>query len=415
MKQYVFYTTAQQGWTPKPYNVLDSQGRDDFIHEHVREDTYFTPNKFKEPTSNTKDNLAELNTIVIDVDNHLEGITLDQAYQYVGLLEPHFNCEIPTPNKIIFTGRGLHFYISLEPTTNIAKHDLVSRAVFEAYDKILGLYKPLTQVKLSADRKAIGGNRFVRVVGTINTKSNTMATQIYANKAKYDLDMLIDGFLSDLEPIRLDPSKSQETLIKTTWHTYKSYRKEFTAQTWLYCAIDDLKAIQKQRELDVRITERGYQIGNEGFRNQMLFMYGLLCKWAFNDTQAVLESMISFNTFYDHGRLSEREVMATYQSVISKPYKPYGASKIIELLEIAIDEMTELKTLINKQEIKRRKVIRDKQYNAIRYAQMAQTKALHLQSIKSQAQALRNAGLSYRDIAKQLDISLGYAHKVCQY
>lgn len=405
MSNYVFYTTQQQGWKPVPYNALDVQGREAFIRDHVNHDAYYTPNTFKEPTSNTKDNLAELNAIVIDVDNHWEGITLDQAQHYVELLKPHFNAEIPTPSKIVYTGRGLHFYIALDPTKDIAKHELVSRGILEAYDKLLAIYSPLAHIKLSADKKALGAYRFVRLEGTYNSKANTTASRVYDSSQRYNLDMLIDRFASDLSPIKQSPSKTksnaQDVLIQTTWTPYKGHRKEWTAKTWLYSAIDDLKTIQRNRDKQVRLTDKGYKLGNEGHRNTMLFIFGLMCKWGFNDSQEVLDSMRAFNEHYSRNTLTEHEVMTTYQSVIGKDYKPYRALKVIELLDITADEMTGLKVLIDRNEVKRRtrnRVKLNKQNKALK-------KRLKKQGIIAQAQELRATGLTQIAIAKELKIS----------
>ena len=409
MGKYLFYTTKDIGYKPIPYSVFDNEGMDLFKQRNRHTDAYYTPNTFKEPTSNTKDNIAELTHIVIDVDNHLQGITSNDAKHYLALLEPYFNVSIPTPSKVVYSGRGLHFYIELEPCTNLAKYDLVSAGIFRLYDIALGEIAPLSNASLRADKQAIGAWRYIRLAGTYNTKAHSYADQIKSYKAKYDLDMLIEGFLEPLQDVKGNMDALQSMHIKATWTPFKQYRKEFTAKTWLYSAIEDLKTIQRNREQEVWRTQSGaYKIGNESFRNKMLFMYGLLCKWAFNDSQAVLDSMQAFNTYYAHGMLSDQEVKATYHSIINKPYKPYKTTKVIELLELTRDEIQALKVLIDKQEVKRRTAKRVKLYKQNK----AQQRTLVKTDIKQRALDLRASGRSYRDIAKALNISLGYAHKL---
>jgi len=406
--KYIFMTTKQRGWKPHAISASDKMAIIGYIQENKHNDTYYTPNVFKEPTSNTKDNLAELRAIVIDVDDHISGgFTLEQAKAFVSLLEPHFNADIPTPYRVIFTGRGMQFNIKLEPSTDIAKYDLVSKGIFKQYDKLIGEYQPLTQLKLQADKQAIGSRRFCRMLGTYNTIAKTYTSGIYSSAATYSLDLLIDGFIPELEPITKGKAKASDVYAQNQRATFKQYRKEFTAQTWRYAAIDDLKAIQGQRNELRKLNDKYYyNCGNIGHRNVMLFYYGLLCKWAFNDSQEVLDSMQAFNQFYGSSILSHNEVMATFNSVISHDYKPPKAQTMIDNLGITSEEMASLKVVIDRTEKlnRKNKGLRNKR------AIQAHSKALDKQAIIGQVKELHASGLSYRAIARELKID----HKTAQ-
>lgn len=407
---YIFTTTAQIGWTPQPHSATDQRAIERYIQDHREQDTYITPNEFKDPTTNTKDNIALFKFIVIDIDNHMAGITQAQAEALTELLKPHFNVDIPAPSRIIYTGRGIHFYIALEPATNIALYDLVAKDMFNKLDILIGSYDALSQVKLHTDKNAIGGYRFIRAEGTKNTKAGTYATGIYASASTHTLEGLVQDYIPALQEIITGKTTAQNMLAVKTGMGFKQYRKEFTAQTWRYGAMQDLKTIQAGRNDDMRRSANGlYYTGNIGTRNNTLFYYGVIAKHTLNDTQLLWDHMLAFNEYYAKHMLSEAEVVATYNSVVSHPYKPPRARTVIQALEITPTEMQSLKVLIDLIEIKRRKRIKEN----IGYSKKAQERSLKLAGIKAQARALHNAGTPYKVISDQLGISVGKAHYLC--
>ena len=411
--RYVFLATKQDNWQHKPFLATDHAGIEQYIEQHRTTDTYITPNEFKDRTKATKDNIALLKHIVVDLDDHWQGINLQQAQAFIGLLADRFNRDIPTPQRIVYSGRGLHYYVRIQDTTNIALYDLVSRAIERLMDRGVGEYNAMAQVRLHTDKSAVNGNRLYRCVGTYNTEAQAYATGVYASGASYTLEGLIESFLPDLTPITTGKTTAQAVLAQSTGMQFRQYKREFTAQSWRYAAIDDLKQLQTWRNDTLLVQDGLYHIGNNANahkRNNMLFYFGLLCKHAFNDTQEVLESMQAFNQFYGNHAKSEAEVEATYKSVINHAYKPPKAATMIDTLQISAEEMQLLKVLIDKAEIRRRNTLYNKRVRQNKAAQRAANKA----SIKAQAQAMHATGASYRAIADQLNIGLATAHRWCK-
>ena len=412
--RYVFLTTAQT-WQPKPFLAADHASIEQYIEQHRTTDTYITPNEFKDRTSNTKDNIAVLKHIVVDLDDHWQGMSLQQAQGMLEYLKGRFNQDIPAPQRVIYTGRGLHYYVRINDTTNIALYDLVAKGILRAIDKAVGDYNALAQARLQADKAAINGNRFYRCANTYNTKAQTYATGIYDGGPSYTLEGLIDRFIPDLTQITKGKAAPQAMLEQRTgmqFVPYK-YKREFTEQSWRYAAIDDLKQLQTWRNDTLLVQDGLYHIGNNANahkRNNMLFYFGLLCKHAFNDTQEVLDSMLAFNQFYGNHAKSEAEVLATYRSVINHAYKPPKAATMIDTLQINAEEMQLLKVLIGKAEIRRRNTLYNKRVRQNKAAQRATNKA----GIKAQAQAMHAAGATYRAIADQLNIGLATAYRWCK-
>jgi hypothetical protein len=410
--RYIFLTTAQDNWQPHPYSAVDHAGIESYIDLNRHKDTYITPNEFKDRTSNTKDNIAVLKAIVLDFDDHWQGMSLQQAQALVGLMQDRFNKDIPNPYQVVYTGRGLHFYVRIQDTTDIALYDLVARNILEYMDKVVGEYEPMLHVSLQADKAAINGNRFYRAPGTYNTKAQAYATGIYSSGATYSLEALINDFVPDLSDITAGKTTAQAMLAKSTGMVFKGYRKEFTAQSWRYAALDDLKALQTKRNDNPLINGQYsvYNNANAGKRNNMLFYFGLLAKHAFNDTQEVYNSMVAFNAFYGRHAKSEQEVQATYRSVINHAYKPPKTATLIKTLDIQPEEMQDLKVVIDRAEVQRRHRIRANAQSKARTTKRTIAK----RSVKAQAQAMHATGATYRAIADTLQISIGSAHNYCK-
>jgi hypothetical protein len=410
-ERYMFVAVLDSGgMQQKPYNVLDYEAIRTHIERNIGKDTYITPNEFKLPTSRTKDNVGTLKEIFIDIDDHMSGgFTQQSAEEIVEQLQDHFNKEIPTPSKVIFSGRGLHYYISLTNETDVAKYELVAKRIATVIDDYVGRYKVLGHAEIHTDKAAIGANRLIRAEGTYNTKANASTTRIYNSSAQYSLNDLIDNFIPALHEISTGTKSATEALNEATGRVYKPYRKEYTLTTWLYAAIDDLKTIQSHRNDNVRLTNGAYKVGNVGARNVMLFYFGLLCKKAYNNTLEVYESMVAFNKHYTH-LLDDLEVETVYKHVIVYNYKAPRAQTMIDKLNILPEEQRALRTLISKPEVQRRKRLSDSRYKAARTAQRAKQK----DSVMLQARTLHLAGYSYKAIAQSLNISVGSAFNYCK-
>lgn len=395
-----------EGFKQTPFRVMDQEAIKRLIIDNYGKDTYITPNEFKTPESRTKDNVALVKEIFIDFDYHLAGgFTLSEAAALVELMKPQFNRAIPTPSKIIHSGRGIHYYIAIEPERDIAKYELVAKGIAQAVDKVVNDCNPLINTRLELDKR-IGSERFIRVEGSYNTAAKITVSAIYKSESLYDLDVLISDFIPELTEIKKNGTKQAREVLNYGYNRrYKGYSIEYNALSWLYAAMDDLKSLQRARNDDVRISGGRYYFGNDGLRNVMLFNFGLLCKHAFNDTQTIYESMEAFNRNYTR-LLDSAELQSTYKSVITNAYKPPKNKKLIHELNITPQEQMSLKTLISKCEVTRRAGQRVKRNRA----KQSIKKQLEKHNLKTQAIQLHNSGVSYREIAKQLNISIGTVH-----
>ena len=114
--------------------------------------------------------------------------------------------------------------------------------------------------------------------------------------------------------------------------------------------------------------------------------------------------------------LKENEVIRATRSAEkcyldkNKEYK-YKNDTLIELLEITEIEETQMSTIISKMEYKRRKRIRDIEYQKNRYKEKLKlegkmSKKEELEQTRKKIKTLREQGLLNKEISAQLDIPI---------
>jgi hypothetical protein len=166
------------------------------------------------------------------------------------------------------------------------------------------------------------------------------------------------------------------------------------------------------RVVTTSVGKQVYKLGNHGTRDYMLLFYGALCQREYNNSQTIYNKMCELNELFkqvpdDH--IDSRELQKIYKHLVRSDYTPSNAA-MINYFKISSDEMQLLETIINKPEVKRRKSIRDSRYKASKAAERAKQK----DSIKLQARSLHLTGLSYKEIAQSLNISVGTAFNYCK-
>ena len=131
--------------------------------------------------------LKELNCLFIDLDYYKTGFNKEQIL--MDLEENYFNKSIPTPNRIIDSGRGLYLIWKIETVPSQA---LPLWKAIEEY-----LYKVLKT--FGADRQALDPTRVLRVVGSVNSKSKSEVKVLDEYNYIYTLREIQSEFLPDLE------------------------------------------------------------------------------------------------------------------------------------------------------------------------------------------------------------------------
>ena len=320
--------------------------------------------------------LKELNCLFIDLDYYKTGFNKEQIL--MDLEENYFNKSIPTPNRIIDSGRGLYLIWKIETVPSQA---LPLWKAIEEY-----LYKVLKT--FGADRQALDPTRVLRVVGSVNSKSKSEVKVLDEYNYIYTLREIQSEFLPDLEE-RKAKTKGRKKKVRYI-HDERN----------LYLArIHDITKLCELRDYDLK-----------GHRELILFLYRYyLCYFlevmeiALNDTLE-LNSMFRLPLASNEVKRATRSAETVFLSK-NKDYK-YKNTTLINLLEISESEERFMTTIISNKEYKRRENIRVKKaYQEKLKVEGKLTEKEKLSQRRAKIKDLLAEGLKQKDICLQLDIS----------
>ncbi len=403
--EYIVLTTARENYKNNFFLHNDINAQKEYIERNRETDTYRTINQFKEPTNKSKENVGFLVSLALDVEasNHAFDITKEDAIKLVDHIKKEFGVTIPEPSKINHSGRGLHIYFDIEPTTDKEKYMIILEVLQKLVDNLIGTYDALSEARHDP---TINYWSLIRVENTKNTKAGVYVSNLYRSAALYTLDNLISEYFEKLNHIKGNNQKAihkeYQKHFKMFKRVFKGYNKSFTVDTLRNAVISDLQALQCMRNDNLIKVQDTYKlIGNEGTRNNMLFYYGLYKSYVLNDTKALYEAMSAFNDNFKPQPLTKIELEATYKSIISNNYATPSNSTMIKNIGIDQNEMQQLKAIIDIEEKRRRKVISVTEYKAAKRQQRATEK----QELINEVTNLYNQGISTRELAETYKIS----------
>lgn len=370
-----------EGWITKA--KISAEGYKQWHYKHMqlvklkfdKDNVYITLNTFYK-TYRRIEYLRELNALFIDLDTYKTDFTKEQIL--MNLNENYFGKNIPTPNFIIDSGRGLYLIWLIKKVPSMALP--LWKAVEEYF------YRTLKE--FGADRQALDATRILRIPGSINSKTHTEVKIIDNYDYLYDLREIQNEYMPELSekaPIRRGRPKKVKYI----------YRE----RSLYYARIQDLIKLCELREYNLK-----------GHRELVLFLYRYYLCYFTEDIEKSLNDTLELNNMFKQP-LREKEVLSATKSAETvfkdqnKDYK-YKNETLINLLEISDEEQKEMKTIISKDEYKRR----DREYQKKKYKEELETqgkltaeKKILQRRIK--IKDLLAKGLKQKEIYLQLNIS----------
>ena len=371
-----------EGWITKA--KISAEGYKQWHYKHMqlvklkfdKDNVYITLNTFYK-TYRRIEYLKELNALFIDLDTYKTDFTKEQIL--MNLNENYFGKNIPTPNFIIDSGRGLYLIWLIKKVPSMALP--LWKAVEEYF------YRSLKE--FGADRQALDATRILRITGSINSKTHTEVKIIDNYDYLYDLREIQNEYMPELSekaPIRRGRPKKVKYI----------YRE----RSLYYARIQDLIKLCELREYNLK-----------GHRELILFLYRYYLCYFTEDIEKSLNDTLELNNMFKQP-LREKEVLSSTKSAETvfkdqnKDYK-YKNETLINLLEISDEEQKEMKTIISKEEYKRR----NNQYNKKKYREQlkAQGKLTEKEKISQRREKIKDLlqeGLMRKDICLTLNISI---------
>ena len=320
----------------------------------LKTNTYISVNSFY-IAKRSLNTLRYINALYVDLDCSIKDydITDDELNYAISILEQdYFNNCIPEPTLIVKSGRGLHLYWKIEhlPKQALPYWTVVQNAIFEAlkdFNKDFNILK--------SDKNAVDCARVLRLVGTVNTKNNTVCTleEVYEEN-NYTLTEIVEEYFPHINSIKNKEKKSRTKKERKVRALYNIYTLHFAR-------LEDIQTLQELRNGEC-----------EGMREFMCFLFRYYSCLYNKDKQLALEETLEFNDKFTEPLAIEevinntRSAEAAYEAweqhmdvdnpkwdKDSKGYKfngyNYRTSTLVSKLKITKDEQYKLKTLIGKE------------------------------------------------------------------
>jgi hypothetical protein len=392
-RELIAYTPKQA----KNWHVLNRQVARDALSRWVDQpDIYVTPTEFF--NWRLIKNTAAFNALFVDLDAHGGEDVHRQVELALSALEA---AGIPEPNCIVYTGRGAHLYWLIERTDG------------RALPRWQACQRRLVKV-CQGDRMSADATRVLRVVGTMNSKAdNFRVTAEPIHPIRHNFDWLADQILpktrAEIRDLRAERAARQlDTMVPSTQG--QPYGSIYERWALVY---RDLHAIVAHRWPGVPIEA--------GHRDTVLFHMANALSWFTlsealdNEIMAVARQLTpSLTAAEARGYCSSvlRRAVGTVDQGREQRYRYKRETLYEQLSPLIPDELLQnLRAIIPNELAADRK--REQKRDSARRCRAAAGAVARDEYLARgedrcrQAHALRRQGLTQREIAEAMQVSIG--------
>ena len=376
-----YITVAKMGNRWQQYYF---EGINDLSINLKGKDVYISQNTFNNK-SRRLIHLKELKALYIDIDCYKMNLS-KEAVKY--FMENDLYGQIPVPNMLIDSGRGLYYIIFLE---NTMAEELPKWQLVEKY-----LYEKLKD--LGADNKALDATRVLRVTGTVNSKNNSIVKVIDTYDYQYTLDEIIENYIPEIIEDRKEKQKPKGVRKKGR---KKKFVSLFTLYKLYYTRFKDIKKL---------VEIRNYEM--TGYREVTLFLLRYFMNVYHGDDDLVMEEILEINNSFTEPLEKDEVFKATLSGATratENVYK-YSNDKLIKLLDITPSEQKQMATIISKSEkyYRNNKSRRDNRRNK---EGLTNKEAERIKNEKDILE-LKRKKYTLKQISKELNLSISYVKKI---
>lgn len=325
-----------------------------------------------------KKHVSKLNWLYVDLDTYKTDYTNNQIYMC--LKDEYFGSSIPHPTMVIDSGRGMYLL------WHIDEHIL-------AYNRWLKVQKYFYNVlkDFGADGAVVTDTaRVLRCIGSINPKSGRVVSVIESRAYKYTLYDIIQEYMPIEKSYRNNKKKiknsSSQSKVSFLW--YEVIKKR----------LNDLETLL--------INYRDY-VGSG--RENILFLYRYWQCYITGDPEEALHRTINLNAKIKF-KLSKEELIRATKSA-EKAFKDnckykYKTNSVIDFLNITVEEMKGLKSLVSDAiKIERKREKSKLKYKGNLYINGKIEKKEEVKSRQELIKSYIEEGKSVKEICKMLKIS----------
>ena len=377
-------------------------------------DSFLSQAQFFRPTRRVI-HLWHINLCFVDLDVYKSALAGEDLSHIVQVLRRYCGDEgVPLPSVIISSGRGLYAKWMLErplPQAALPRWNAVQEALLEKF------------APFHADWKARSASQVLRLVQTVNTKSGERVRVLHVEEVdgeplRYDFERLADVVLpwtrQELEALR-----TRRALKKAGQQELRLLRggregpARFSARGLAWARLQDLRTLQRLRGGMVK----------EGLREVTLF-WSLLFMLAsgvttprqmFHEARALARELnpdFVWNRDWRDSDLSTLYRRAQYE-MAHPGDRTAGlywvtSQRLIEIFQVTPDEERQLKTIVSRDEKRRRNAAQHREARRPGVEARTQARADRDQAIRREAAE----GVSQRAIAARHGVSQAHVNRI---
>lgn len=389
----LFKKLADNKVTQRHYKL--NQLDDDVIRDFVHYDCYVSLNSFYRMKRGNA-HLRTLHNLYVDLDCYNVNMSVDSVMY--ALENDYFNQSIPTPNLVVYSGRGIQLIWNIEAISGLAieRWSIVQRAICDEL-KVFG-----------ADSQAIDASRVFRLPASVNSKSNEVVRYDQLHDHEYDLMELGEEYFDILPkqncekfPIKphSKPKKRPSINIGINYYSLTQAR------------LNDLETLIKLRSGKMN-----------GHRERLLFLARYFALCITKNKQSAVKKIHFLNGLFDEpiGTCELIQATASAEEYFKGNGLNIGNKCIIEWLNITPVEQSKLSTIINKEEkSKRDRARKQKARRDSGVDTRVQYNRKRLKAVIRNAKRIKLAqcifpNMSVREIAVKVGLSKTYVWKLLQ-
>lgn len=439
---------GRKTWTDK---LTDSVEQLNIYHANsFNYNNYLSVSTFRTGSTRSEYNVKEVKRLYVDMDAHDNPINLDEAKLLADYMIDNWfdGCDLPEPNYIIFSGRGLQVLFTLNGCTSVSEWKQYQSALLNSCQKLLEELKhhSLSEASVVADEHDVSID-ILKDASRVHRMPNTTNYNLEQGYVDTKLLHTNEDHVYTLNELNINYEAFMDDNLVTEEKKKKTQKKTKSEPTERDVDLSGIDMNEKQgidphffeiiektirprlSDLETLIRLRNEAGTDSGYRNNLISIcIPTLVSCGYKNDEVVKEAH-RINSLFNkplknaevndwlNSCLKKKEIVnADGKKGVSRVYYRFYTNTIIEKLQITKDEQESMKVLCD-EKLKRkrnREKNKDKQ-NANRrevYKEKTADKRKAKEERNNRIHELSADGMSVRQIAKQLGVNASTVSRV---
>lgn len=438
----------RKSWTDK---LTDSVEQLNSYHVNsFNYNNYLSVSTFRTDSTRSEYNVKEVKRLYLDMDAHDNPINLDEAKLLANYLIDNWfdGCDLPEPNYIIFSGRGLQVLFTLSGCDNVDEWKPYQAALLSTCQKLLEELKhhSLSEASVVADEHDVSID-ILKDASRVHRMPNTTNYNLEQGYVDTKLLYMNEDHVYTLNELNINYEAFSDENLVTEEKKKKKQKKTKSEPSERDVDLSGIDMDGKQvidphffeiiektikprlSDLETLIRLRNEAGVDAGYRNNLIAIaIPTLVSCGFKNDE-VVEEAHRINSLFNkplknaevndwlNSCLKKKEIVnSDGKKGVSRVYYRFYTNTIIEKLQITPEEQEAMKVLCDEKLKKKRNREKNKdKQNANRrevYKEKTADKRKAKEERNNRIHELSADGMSVRQIAKQLGVNASTVSRV---